>query len=82
MATLTRTKASIEQTMLLAKLLWKQGTKSTDVVEQLKAQNYRVKSVEYSATAVAYALAGIESVASGLDSGKLKYTKSKGLHIV
>lgn len=82
MATLTKTKASIEQTMLLAKQLWKQGVKSTEVVEKLKAQSYTVKGIQYSATAVAYAIAGMEAIATALETGKLKYTKGKGLHIV
>lgn len=82
MATLTKTKASIEQTMLLAKLLWKQGVKSTEVIDKLKAQNYTIKGIQYSATAIAYAVAGMESIATGLEVGKLKYTKGKGLHIV
>lgn len=81
MAVNTRTKASIEQTMLLAKLLWKQGVKSTEVVEKLKAQSYTVKGIFYQATAVAYAIAGMESIATGLEAGKLKYSKAKGLHI-
>lgn len=82
MATLTKTKASIEQTMLLAKQLWSKHHKSSDIVEHLKAQNYTIKGIQYSATAVAYAVAGMESIATGLEAGKLKYTKGKGLHIV
>lgn len=59
MATLVKTKASIEQTLALATFLFNKGLTAQESLAWLKSKSYTVKGVEFQATSVAYAIAGI-----------------------
>ena len=58
MATITRTKATVEQTVALAKFLANKGLDSEETLAWLKSQNYTVRNVTFQGVQVAYAVAG------------------------
>lgn len=72
MSTITTTKATVEQTVSLAKFLVGKGLKSTECVEWLKSQSYKVRGVSFSATNVAFTMAGYELAVSELPKPKAK----------
>ena len=72
MATVTSIKATVEQTVSLAKFLVGKGLKSTECVEWLKSQSYKVRGVSFSATNVAFTMAGYELAVSELPKPKAK----------
>ena len=72
MSTITITKATVEQTVSLAKFLVSKGLKSTECVEWLKSQSYKVRGVSFSATNVAFTMAGYELALSELPKPKAK----------
>ena len=58
MATITKVKASVSQTVALAKFLANKGLTSEQIVPWLKSKNYTVRDVTFQAVQVAYAVAG------------------------
>lgn len=71
-------KATVEQTVSLAKFLVGKGLKSDECVEWLKSQSYKVRGVTFSATNVAFCMAGYELALSELPKPKAKrVTKAK-----
>ena len=58
MATITKTKATVAQTVALAKFLANKGLDSEQVLVWLKSQNYTVRNVTFQGAQVAYAVAG------------------------
>ena len=72
MSTISSTKATVEQTVSLAKFLVGKGLKSTECVEWLKGQSYKVRGVSFSATNVAFTMAGYELALSELPKPKAK----------
>ena len=72
MATVTTTKATVEQTVSLAKFLVNKGLKSSECVEWLKSQSYKVRGVTFSATNVAFCMAGYELALSEVPTPKPK----------
>ena len=72
MATVTTTKATVEQTVALSKFLVTKGLKSTECVEWLKSQSYKVRGVSFSATNVAFTMAGYELALSELPKPNAK----------
>ena len=61
MATLTRTKASVEQVIALSQYLYLKGLKSSETVDFLKARNYTIKGIFFQASSVAFCISGMES---------------------
>lgn len=72
MSTISSPKATVEQTVSLAKFLVGKGLKSTECVEWLKSQSYKVRGVAFSATNVAFTMAGYELALSELPKPKAK----------
>lgn len=72
MATVTTTRATVEQTVSLAKFLVNKGLKSSECVEWLKSQSYKVRGVTFSATNVAFTMAGYELALSEMPKPKAK----------
>lgn len=72
MATVTSIKATVEQTVALSKFLVTKGLKSTECVEWLKSQSYKVRGVTFSATNVAFCMAGYELALSEMPKPKAK----------
>lgn len=72
MATVSSTKATVEQTVALAKFLVGKGLHSSQCVEWLKSQSYKVRGVAFSATNVAFTMAGYELAISELPKPKAK----------
>lgn len=70
MATVTTTRATVEQTVSLAKFLVTKGLKSSECVEWLKSQSYKVRGVNFSATNVAFCMAGYELALSEVPKPK------------
>ena len=58
MATITKTKATVAQTVVLAKFLANKGLSSEDTLAWLKSQNYTVRDTTFQGVQVAYAVAG------------------------
>ena len=58
MATITKTKATVAQTVALAKFLANKGLSSEDTLAWLKSQNYTVRDTTFQGVQVAYAVAG------------------------
>ena len=58
MSTITKTKASVAQTVSLAKFLANKGLSQEQVVPWLKSQNYTVRDVTFQAVQVAFTVAG------------------------
>lgn len=78
MATVSSTKATVEQTVALAKFLVGKGLHSSQCVEWLKSQSYKVRGVAFSATNVAFCMAGYELAKSEVPKPKAKRaTKAK-----
>lgn len=78
---MTRTKASVKQNEDLAIKLWANNITASQVVPYLKERSYTINNIYFNASAVAYCLAGIERVCTGLSTGRLKFTKAKGVQI-
>lgn len=72
MATVSSTKATVEQTVALAKFLVGKGLHSSQCVEWLKSKSYKVRGVAFSATNVAFTMAGYELAISELPKPKAK----------
>lgn len=72
MATVSSTKATVEQTVALAKFLVGKGLHSSQCIEWLKSQSYKVRGVAFSATNVAFTMAGYELAISELPKPKAK----------
>ena len=72
MATVTSIKATVEQTVALSKFLVTKGLKSTECVEWLKSHSYKVRGVTFSATNVAFCMAGYELALSEMPKPKAK----------
>ena len=58
MSTITRTKATVAQTVALAKFLANKGLDSEQTLAWLKSQNYVVRDTTFQGVQVAYAVAG------------------------
>ena len=58
MATITKTKATVAQTVALAKFLANKGLSAEDTLSWLKSQNYTVRDTTFQGVQVAYAVAG------------------------
>ena len=76
MATVPSIKASVEQTVALSKFLVTKGLKSSECVEWLKSQSYKVRGVSFSATNVAFCMAGYELAVSELPKPKPRATRA------
>jgi len=89
----TPTKASWEQHLTVAQLLYEKGLKADQAVEWFKSRKYTLKGLHYEATRVSAMIAGMEAnhqyididemiatVNEGLANGALKYTKTKLVH--
>ena len=86
-------KASWEQHLAVAQLLYEKGLKADQTVEWFKQRKYTLKRLHYEATRVSAMIAGMEcshehididdmvsTVNDGLANGTLKYTKTKLVH--
>ena len=58
MATITKSKATVAQTVALAKFLANKGLSSEETLSWLKSQNYTVRDTTFQGVQVAYAVAG------------------------
>ena len=58
MATITKTKATVAQTVALAKFLANKGLSSEEALSWLKSQNYTVRNVTFQGVQVSYCVAG------------------------
>ena len=58
MATITKTKATVAQTVALAKFLANKGLDSEQTLSWLKSQNYTVRNVTFQGVQVSYCVAG------------------------
>ena len=58
MSTITKTKASVSQTVALAKFLANKGLDSEQTLSWLKSQNYTVRNVTFQGVQVSYCVAG------------------------
>jgi hypothetical protein len=58
MSTIIRTKATVEQTVALAKFLANKGLSSEETLSWLKSQNYTVRNVTFQGVQVSYCVAG------------------------
>jgi len=74
MSTITTTKATVEQTVALAKFLVGKGLHSSQCIEWLKSQSYKVRGTSFSATNVAFCMAGYELAVSEMPKPKAKRT--------
>lgn len=81
MATVTTTKASVQQHLDLSKIFWAKGISPEEAITVLKESGYKINGVAYEATRVAQGVAMILAISSGIKSGKLLATKAKGLTI-
>lgn len=72
----TTTKATVEQTVSLAKFLIGKGLHSSQCVEWLKSQSYKVRGVAFQATYVAFTMAGYELAMAELPKPKAKKPKT------
>ena len=86
-------KASWEQHLAVAQLLYEKGLKADQTVEWFKQRKYTLKGLHYEATRVSAMIAGMKAnhqyididemvatVNEGLANGALKYTKTKLVH--
>ena len=86
-------KASWDQHLAVAQLLYEKGLKADQTVEWFKQRKYILKGLHYEATRVSAMIAGMEAshqyididemvatVNEGLANGALKYTKTKLVH--
>ena len=81
MATVTRTKASIQDNLNLSKTLWAKGVSAEQALAYLKQCGYTINGITYNAIVVAQGVAMINDISAGLKSGKLKSSKAKGLYV-
>ena len=58
MSTITKTKATVAQTVALAKFLANKGLDSEQTLSWLKSQNYTVRNVTFQGVQVSYCVAG------------------------
>lgn len=65
-------KATVEQTIALSKFLVNKGLKSSECVDWLKSQSYKVRGVTFSASNVAFCMAGYELALSEMPKPKAK----------
>ena len=75
MATITKTKATVAQTVVLAKFLANKGLDSEQVLVWLKSQNYTVRDTTFQGVQVAYAVAGYMLAKSEVVAPKKRTTK-------
>jgi len=86
-------KATWEQHLAVAQLLYEKDLKADQVVAWFKSRKYTLKGLHYEATRVSAMIAGMEAnhqyididemvatVNDGLANGALKYTKAKLVH--
>ena len=81
MATVTTTKASVQQHLDLSKIFWAKGISPEESLTVLKQNSYKINGVAYEATRVAQGIAMILAISEGVKLGKLSATKAKGLTI-
>lgn len=81
MATVTRTKASIQDNLNLSKQLWSKGVSAEQALAYLKQHSYTVNGIAYNGVVVAQGVAMINEISNGLKAGKLKSSKAKGLYV-
>lgn len=81
MATVTRTKASIQQNLDLSKQLWAKGVSAEQALAYLKGHSYTINGIRYNGIVVAQGVAMINEISTGIKAGKLKSSKAKGLYI-
>ena len=75
MSTIIRTKATVEQTVALAKFLANKGLDSEQVLVWLKSQNYTVRDTTFQGVQVAYAVAGYNLAKSEVPVKKPRASK-------
>ena len=75
MATIIRTKATVAQTVALAKFLANKGLSSEDTLSWLKSQNYTVRDTTFQGVQVAYAVAGYNLAKSEVPVKKPRASK-------
>ena len=75
MATITKTKATVAQTVALAKFLANKGLSSEDTLAWLKSQNYTVRDTTFQGVQVAYAVAGYNLAKSEVPVKKPRASK-------
>lgn len=75
MATITKTKATVAQTVALAKFLANKGLSSEDTLSWLKSQNYTVRDTTFQGVQVAYAVAGYNLAKSEVPVKKPRASK-------
>ena len=75
MATITKTKATVTQTVALAKFLANKGLDSEQVLVWLKSQNYTVRNVTFQGVQVSYCVAGYNLAKSEVPVKKPRASK-------
>ena len=75
MSTITKTKATVAQTVALAKFLANKGLSSEDTLSWLKSQNYTVRDTTFQGVQVAYAVAGYNLAKSEVPVKKPRASK-------
>ena len=75
MSTIIRTKATVAQTVALAKFLANKGLSSEDTLSWLKSQNYTVRDTTFQGVQVAYAVAGYNLAKSEVPVKKPRASK-------
>ena len=75
MATITKTKATVAQTVALAKFLANKGLDSEQVLVWLKSQNYTVRNVTFQGVQVSYCVAGYNLAKSEVPVKKPRASK-------
>ena len=75
MSTITKTKATVAQTVALAKFLANKGLSSEQTLAWLKSQNYTVRNVTFQGVQVAYAVAGYNLAKSEVPVKKPRASK-------
>ena len=75
MATITKTKATVAQTVALAKFLANKGLSSEQTLAWLKSQNYTVRDTTFQGVQVAYAVAGYNLAKSEVPVKKPRASK-------
>lgn len=75
MSTITKTKATVAQTVALAKFLANKGLSSEETLSWLKSQNYTVRDTTFQGVQVAYAVAGYNLAKSEVPVKKPRASK-------
>ena len=75
MATITKTKATVAQTVALAKFLANKGLDSEETLAWLKSQNYTVRNVTFQGVQVSYCVAGYNLAKSEVPVKKPRASK-------